>query len=153
MSLKKSAYPQGDGFHRISTAEHPSPPLGPLLLFQVSERCHSARLDFQPLSWAGVGAAAVGSQVRLSERPPALHHPRAGRTVTVVGQLHQARQEAVVRQPVFTIEGVWAEEKTAAGSNKAEPVHLHCYYLLLCNAPMSMLSLPRATRERKRMSL
>lgn len=51
-------------------------------------------------------AAAVRSQVRLSERPPALHHPRAGRTVTVMGQLHQARQEAVVRQLVFTIEGV-----------------------------------------------
>lgn len=27
-----------------------------------------------------------------------------------MGQLHQARQEAVVRQLVFTIEGVWGGE-------------------------------------------
>jgi len=45
-------------------------------------------------------------QVRLSERPAALHDARARRTVTVVGQLHQARREAVVGQLVLPIEGV-----------------------------------------------
>ncbi len=50
-------------------------------------------------------------QVRLSKRPAALHDPRAGRTVTVVGQLHQARHEAVVRQLVLAIEGVWGKKR------------------------------------------
>lgn len=50
-------------------------------------------------------------QVRLSERPAALHHPRAGRTVTVMGQLHQARHEAVVRQLVLSIEGIWGKKR------------------------------------------
>ena len=45
-------------------------------------------------------------QVRLSKRPPALHDTRAGRTVTVMGQLHQARHKAVVRQLVLAIEGI-----------------------------------------------
>lgn len=51
--------------------------------------------------------AGAGSQVRFSEGPAALHHPGAGRTVTVVGQLRQARQQAVVRQLVLAVEGIW----------------------------------------------
>lgn len=50
-------------------------------------------------------------QVRLSKRPAALHHPRAGRSVTVVGQFHQAGHEAVVRQLILTIEGVWGMKR------------------------------------------
>ena len=45
-------------------------------------------------------------QVRLSKRPATLHDTRARGTVTVVGQLHQVRREAVVRQLVLSVEGV-----------------------------------------------
>lgn len=50
-------------------------------------------------------------QVRLSKCPAALHHPRAGRSVTVVGQFHQAGHEAVVRQLILTIKGVWGMKR------------------------------------------
>lgn len=68
-------------------------------------------------SWAGVKAMVREmmkvsvSQVRLSKSPAALHHARARRTVTVVGQLHQVRQQAVVRQLVLPVEGIWEENK------------------------------------------
>lgn len=68
-----------------------------------------------------------------------------------MGQLHQARQEAVVRQLVLAIEGVCGGGEDRPG--RISNVSFTSPKKQVTNSPMSMLSFPRATRERKRMSL